>query len=147
MKNVIITGATAPKVEKPRKDGKVSREHLTLSVEDAANPFRTVKRTIFQQHSLDGKTASWKVSPDRIADLISKKQPIPGEIVTRNVKRFPVLDASGNQMKDGKGNSVYGSQYTALILEGESVERIFKAAGHELEAEAAPAAQPAQLQA
>lgn len=141
MKKVILTGATAPIAEKKRIDNKVSREHLTITANEAidngdgglvANPFREVKRTLFQRHNADGSSAAWRQTPAQIDGLIKGGLAIPGSIETRDVEAYPVLGADGKQNKTKDGKPVFANSFTALVFEGESVEKVFAAAGKKL---------------
>lgn len=138
---LIITNVIAAKKEKNRVDGKISREYCGITFSEAisdgkgglyANPFRTGFRNIFQNHSADGKSARWKVTPAQLELLKDKSLAIPGEIITKKVEKFPVLGADGKQNKDKQGNLVFADKYTAVVLEGESVEQVFSAAGHRI---------------
>ena len=158
-KMLIITDVLKAKTEKERIDGKASRQYAGTTFAEAiegsdgklyANPFRTGYRNIFQNHTPDGKDVRWKVSPDQLNALKQGNLAIPGEIVTKKVKEFPVLGPDGKQNKAKDGTPVTGNRYTAVVLAGESVERVFAAAGHEIvgDIESAPATAPAlQLEA
>ena len=146
MKKVIITGATAPKKEKARIDGKVSREFMTVTFAEAidngkgglvANPFRTCSRNIWQNHSADGTKALWKQTPAQLQELINAKLAIPGSITTNSVTSYPVLGVDRKQNKDKAGNLIFAERYTAVVLGGEDTKRIFEAAGHDIVSEVA----------
>ena len=138
---LIITEVLDSKAEKSRIDKKVSRQYIGTRFAQAIqgangslhpNPFRSGFRNIFQQHVGDGMTeARWKVTPDQLKALKKGQLAIPGEIVTKKVKEFPVL-VNGVQSKDRNGAPVTASQYSAVVLEGENIDSIFKAAGHEI---------------
>lgn len=137
MNKLIITSVGETRPEKARIDGKVSRQFMTVqfaeALEDGSpNPFRKTSRNIFQQHSSDGKSAQWRQTPEELRSLMKNKSLIPGEIATEAVESFPVLGANGEPSRDKNGKAVYADRYTAVVLAGESKERIFAAAGHKL---------------
>lgn len=137
---LIITNVTSVSQEKVRSDNKASRLFVGATFSEAvgtegkyyANPFRTSYRNIFQKHSADGMTATWKITPDQLGALKAGQLAIPGEIVTKKVESYAVLDAKGNQQKTKEGQPVFADKYTAVVLGGEDVNQIFKAAGHEI---------------
>lgn len=141
-KVVLITGVTAPIAEKARKDGKASRLFVTATFTEALqrkdgsfypNPFTSTKRNIWQRHAADGKSAAWgATSPDALKELMNASNPIPGEIVSRKVAQFPVLGADGKQNKTLKGELVFGSSYTTVVLGNEDIKKVFSQAGHEI---------------
>lgn len=145
---VILIDMTKPQSEKVRSDNKKSRLFMTLTYAEAllnkatgeyyANPLRTVKRNYFQQHNADGTQTSWKADPKALQKLIDNASAIPGQIVTRTVKEFPVVGANGEQQKRNDGSLVYADKYTTVVLGGETEEQVFRAANHEIIAAKAP---------
>lgn len=143
-KMLLVTNVTEAKSEKERIDGKASCLFVGVTFAEVLqspngkiyeNPFKSGFRNIFQRHSADGQSAKWKVTPEQLNTLKNEKLAIPGEIVTRTVERFPVLGVDGKQSKTKNGELVFADKYTAVVLEGESIEAIFKAAGHKIVAE------------
>lgn len=126
MKNVLVLLAiSAISTEKERKDGKVSRQFYIAEFQDPNNPFsETRKRTIFQQHNADGTKASWRAgNPDQVKKFLGKE--IPGEIVSENVPEYDIVI---------NGESRKANKYTTVVFSHETVESVFKAAGHALDA-------------
>ncbi len=145
---LIITNVIPAKLEKERSDKKASRMYVGTTFAQAlegpdgkayANPFRTGFRNIFQRHSADGKSASYKVTPDQLNALKDGKLAIPGEIITKSVEQFPVLGADGKQNKTKDGQLVFASKYSAVVLEDEDVKAVFLAAGHKITGDAVEA--------
>jgi len=105
------------KTEKSRSDNKVSRQYYTLYVADAANPFTgTGQRTIFQNHSQDGKTAFWKGADFNQAKALVGTQ-IEGDVTRLEVEPYDI-------------NGRMASSFTCVVLKGESAEAIASQAGH-----------------
>lgn len=155
-KMLIITEVLGAKQEKARIDGKASRSFVGATFSEAIqgadgryypNPFRNSYRNIFQKHSTDGKTATWKVTPEQLNALKAGQLAIPGEVVTKKVKSFSVLDATGAQQKRKDGSLVFADRYTAVVLNGEDTATIFKASGHEIvgDVESSSSTAPASL--
>lgn len=139
-KNVIVTDVTEVKTEKERSDKKARRQYVTVTFAEAIkgndgrlypNPFRRASRNISQRHSADGKTVAWRETPDQLNFLKKTGNPIPGEIITKKVKEFPVM-VGDKQQTDKDGNLVFGKQYTSLVLASEDVTSVFRAAQHEI---------------
>lgn len=119
MSKLNVTRISELKTEKARSDKKVSRQFYTIYVADVANPFTSVaQRTLFQNHSQDGKTAFWKGADYNQAKALIGKE-IEGEITRLEVKPYDI---------DGR----MASSYTCVVLKGEDAATIAKAAGHEL---------------
>lgn len=120
MKNTLILLAMSEILtEKVRKDNKVSRQYYTAEFQDQENPFApTAKRTIFQAHSADGTTSFWKGGdPSQIKKFLQK--PVPAEIVSRQVAPYQIGENTA-------------TKYTTVVFGHETVESVFKSAGHDL---------------
>lgn len=109
-----------------------TRQYYKLEAQEQNNPFGgTGKRNIFQQFT--AKSAPDKVNndinpawvnvatPDQIKAMIASKTPFPGEIATREVEPYTI-----------PGSDRILSTYTAIVFSRESVETVFKRAGHAL---------------
>jgi len=120
MKKLILVSMSEVKTEKTRTDGKVSRKYYTARFADASNPFaKGVQRNVFQAHSADGKTASWKGgNPDQVRSFIGKE--IPGQMVNCTVEPYTI----------GENKNI--TSYTTALLDGENIVAILKQAGHKL---------------
>lgn len=140
-KLILITAVTAPKAEKARVDGKVSRLFVTVTSAEALqnadgtyypNPFTNASRNIWQKHSADGKTAAWgSTSPSALESLMKNQNAIPGEIVSEQVEKFPVIDGlTGKQRTTKTGELVFADRYTTVIFGNEDIARVFKNANH-----------------
>lgn len=109
------------KTEKERTDGKVSRQYYTATFSNPSNPFsKTVSRVFWQQHNVEGTEATWKAGdPKEVKQFIGKT--IPGQIVSSKVEAYDITDTLGTTRE--------ANTYTAVVLEGELPETVFKAAG------------------
>ena len=118
-KVLVLLAISALSTEKTRKDGKVSRQYYTAEFQDPNNPFAsTVKRVIWQQHNIDGTEAIWKGgNPEQISKFIGKQ--VPAEIVSRQVPAYTVGENTA-------------TKYTTVVFGHETIESVFKSAGHEL---------------
>lgn len=122
MNNLLLVSVSPVKTETSnRKDGKVSRQYYVASFANPNNPFgKVVSRTFWQQHSADGKEATWKTAnPELVKTFIGKL--IPGQIVSSQVEEYDITDSLGHTRA--------ASTYTAVVLEGETAQSVFKAAG------------------
>jgi hypothetical protein len=130
MNQLKLVSISEVKTEKARVDEKVSRQYYTATFSNPANPFgRTVSRTFWQQHNADGTQATWKgANPSEVKQFIGKL--IPGRIVSSKVEAYDITDSLGNIRE--------ASTYTAVVLDGETPEAVFKASGKVI-VEAAPA--------
>jgi len=119
-KLLILVSMSEVKTEKTRTDGKISRQFYTAYFADANNPFaKGVQRNVFQAHSADGKTASWKGgNPSQVKTFVGKE--IPGQIVNCIVKPYTI----------GENKNI--TSYTTALLDGENLVSILKQSGHEL---------------
>lgn len=142
-KTLTLIAMGAILTEKVRTDGKVSRQYYTAEFGDQSNPFgQSVKRVIWQQHSADGKTASWRAGNPAQVKLFIGKQ-VPAEIVCLQV---PAYDVQG-----GDGVVRQATKYTTVVFAHETVNSVFKSAGHPLEENTVinttvPAVQVSELQ-
>jgi hypothetical protein len=120
------------KTEKERVDNKVSRQYYTATFINPENPFsKTVSRVFWQQHNVEGTEATWKTAnPELVKRFIGKL--IPGRIVSSVVEEYDIVNP-------GTGEVRTASTYTAVVLEGETAQAVFKAAGKTI-VEAAPSA-------
>jgi hypothetical protein len=156
---ILLTAISAPRAEKARTDGKASRQFITVTAAEALqdaqgnyypNPFTAASRNVWQKHSADGKSAAWgSTSPEALGMLKSNNNAIPGEIVSKKVKQFPVIDAvTGKQRTTKEGKLVFADSYTTVLFGNEDVVRVFKAANHEIveERSSAPATKVAAEQ-
>ena len=104
-------------------DGKLNqtsdgRGYCMAHFRDPNNPFAVLRtRVLQQQFDANGKPVWKSATPAQLKAWIGKS--IPGDFVTRTVEEYTV-----------NGNSA--TTYTAVVLKGESISSIFKAAGHEL---------------
>ena len=121
MNNLQLVSISPVKTEKSRIDNKVSRQYYTASFANPANPFgKVVSRTFWQQHNADGTEATWKTAnPELVKTFVGKL--IPGQIVSSVVEEYDITDSLGNIRA--------ASTYTAVVLEGENAQSVFKAAG------------------
>jgi hypothetical protein len=124
MSNLKLNAISPVKTEKEgsaRSDGKVNRQYYVATFSNPANPFgKTVSRTFWQQHSADGTTAEWKgADPVQVRPFLGKL--IPGNIVAKTVEDYPIIGLGGEER--------YATSYTAVVLDGETVESVFKASG------------------
>lgn len=117
--SLTLVSISEVKTEKERVDSKKSRDYYTAEFRDVSNPFApTVKRNFFQAHDESGANTMWKgADPKSVAGFIGKQ--IPGQIVRATVLPYQIGDRTVDS-------------YTTAILSHENVERVFKAAGHEL---------------
>jgi hypothetical protein len=122
--NKILTllAISALLTEKTRKDNKVSRQYYTAEFQDPNNPFApTIKRVIWQQHNVDGTLAIWKGgNPEQISKFVGKQ--VPAEIVSRQVPAYLVGENTA-------------TKYTTVVFAHETIESVFKSAGHDLSVE------------
>jgi hypothetical protein len=90
-----------------------------LELEDRSNPFlvRRATKSIFQQKDNDGKYRWRGATPKEFSKLVG--QPIPGSFETRGVEGYMI-----------NGNLCH--TYTSFVTPNETVETVFKAAGHVL---------------
>lgn len=121
MSHLKLVSISEVKTEKGRIDGKVSRQYYTAMFSNPSNPFaKTVSRTFWQQHNADGTSAEWRgANPSEVKTFIGKL--IPGQIVSSQVEAY---DITGNDGAIREANS-----YTTVVLDGENVVSVFKAAG------------------
>jgi len=116
------------KTEKARKDGKKSRQYYTAMFQELGNPFApAVQRNFFQSHNSDGTECIWKgANPEDVKSFLNKA--VPGSIVSRQVPDYEIAQA------DGTTRTV--NRYTTVVLGHETVESVFRAQGHALDAPA-----------
>jgi hypothetical protein len=116
------------KTEKARKDGKKSRQYYTAMFQELGNPFApAVQRNFFQSHNSDGTECMWKgAKPEDVIPFVNKA--VPGSIVSRQVPDYEIAQA------DGTSRTV--NRYTTVVLGHETVESVFRAQGHALDAPA-----------
>lgn len=131
MSNLKLNAISPVKTEKEgsvRTDGKINRQYYTATFSNPANPFgKTVSRTFWQQHSADGTTAEWKGGdPVQVRAFLGKL--IPGSIVAKTVEPYEIIGLGGEVR--------YATTYTAVVLDGETVESVFKAQGKVIVTEA-----------
>lgn len=90
-----------------------------LELEDRSNPFQVRKavKSVFQQKDAEGKFRWRGATPKEFKQLQGKT--IPGSFVTRQVPGYMI-----------NGNLCY--TYTAFVAPNESVEAVFRAAGHDV---------------
>ena len=90
-----------------------------LELEDRSNPFQVRKavKSVFQQKDAEGKFRWRGATPKEFKKL--EGQTIPGTFVTREVQGYMI-----------NGNLCH--TYTSFVAPNESVEAVFKAAGHVL---------------
>ena len=100
------------------KDG---RKYYIAIFQDPSNPFGVERYRVISQQSDSAGNAVWRSgNPALIKQFVGKL--IPGDLVTKDVEEYIVGD-----------NTV--SQYTCVVLKGESIETIFRQQGHELGSE------------
>jgi hypothetical protein len=121
MNTLKLSSVTAPKTEKSRVDGKVSRQYFTATFTNPANPFaKGVSRVFWQQHNADGTEATWKgANPKDVAAFVGKE--IPGYIAARQVEAYDITSIDGSIRE--------ANSYTAVVLDGELETAVFKASG------------------
>ena len=90
-----------------------------LELEDDSNPFqkRRAVKSVFQQKDAEGKFRWRGATPKEFLKL--KGQTIPGTFVTREVPGYMI-----------NGNLCH--TYTSFVAPNETVEAVFRAAGHEV---------------
>ena len=94
------------------------RGYCMATFSDPSNPFAVTRsRVLQQQMDADGNPQWRTATPAQLKSWIGKQ--IPGEFVTRTVEPYTV-------------NGRDCTTYTAVVLKGESIETIFRSAGHEL---------------
>lgn len=122
MSHLQLVSISEVKTEKSRIDNKVSRQYYTATFANPANPFgKTVSRTFWQQHNIEGTEATWKTAnPSLVKTFIGKL--VPGTIVSSKVEEYDIVN-------QGTGEVRTASTYTAVVLEGETAYSVFKAAG------------------
>ena len=122
MSHLQLVSISEVKTEKVRIDNKVSRQYYTATFANPANPFgKTVSRTFWQQHNIEGTEATWKTAnPSLVKTFIGKL--VPGTIVSSKVEEYDIVN-------QGTGEVRTASTYTAVVLEGETAYSVFKAAG------------------
>jgi hypothetical protein len=122
MSHLQLVSISEVKTEKSRIDNKVSRQYYTATFANPANPFgKTVSRTFWQQHNIEGTETTWKTAnPALVKTFIGKL--IPGTIVSSPVEEYDIVN-------QGTGEVRTASTYTAIVLEGENAYSVFKAAG------------------
>lgn len=122
MSTLKLVSISEVKTEKPRIDEKVSREYYTAEFNNPANPFgKSVKRTFWQQHNADGTIAEWRgANPKDVAKFIGKE--IPGRIVAGTVEPYAIVNPLTGEEREA-------TTYTAVVLNGETPEAVFKASG------------------
>lgn len=122
MSHLKLISISPVKTEKERKDGKVSRQYYTASFTNPNNPFsKVVSRTFWQQHNADGTEATWKTAnPELVKSFIGKL--IPGSIVSSKVEEYDIVNENTGEVRTA-------STYTAVVLEGETAQSVFKASG------------------
>jgi len=109
-------------------DGKLNqtsdgRGYCMATFSDPSNPFAVTRSRVLQQQMDNDGNPQWRTAtPAQLKSWIGKQ--IPGEFVTRTVETYSVNGRDCNT-------------YTAVVLKGESVETIFRSAGHELVNESA----------
>lgn len=102
-------------------DGKLNqtsdgRGYCMAYFSDPHNPFAVMRSRVIQQQMDANGNATWRsASPAQLKAWVGKE--IPGEFITRTVEPY---DVGGNT----------ATTYTAVVLKGESISSIFKAAGH-----------------
>lgn len=118
-----ITNVSDVKKQKARKDNKISLEYITVKVVDDSNllAIHETTRNFTQEHSNDGKSASWgafNVAGSK--GLIGKK--MPGTIYKETVLPYEVIGS------DGTKRNV--DTFTTYILSSEDKKQVFKQLGH-----------------
>src|SRR5688572_3434199 len=109
------------KTEKVRIDNKVSRQYYTAKFQNPANPFaKAVSRTFWQQHNADGTKAVWNGADPTVTKSFINKE-IPASIVSRTVEPYEIEGADGTPRE--------ATTYTAVVMDGETPEAVFKANG------------------
>lgn len=128
MSTLKLLSVSEVKTEKSRKDGKKSRQYYTAMFQELGNPFApAVQRNFFQAHNADGTECIWKgANPSDVASFVGKA--VPGSIVSRQVPDYEISQA------DGTSRTV--NRYTTVVLGHETVESVFRAQGHALDAPA-----------
>ena len=127
MKKLILTGISAVKTEKARKDGKAQRQYFTAYFANPENPLSDLaQRNFFQAHSADGKVAFWKngMTPELISSFVGKQ--LSGEIVRAEVEGYMIGDRQA-------------TSYTCVVLQNELLASIVGQAGHTLKGTVATA--------
>lgn len=121
MSTLKLVAVSESKTEKVRTDGKVSREYYTAEFNNPANPFgKSVRRTFWQQHNNDGTVAEWRgANPKDVSRFIGKE--IPGRIVSGTTEAYEIISYGGEVRE--------ATTYTAVVLDGETPEAVFKASG------------------
>jgi len=98
MKNLTVIAVSETKTEKPRSDGKLQREFVSVQFADKSNPFdvRTYTRNIFQRQLADG-TNSWGATSPAILKSLTGKQIEGCEIATELTHPYAIEDRTVNK--------------------------------------------------
>jgi len=121
MSQLKLVSISEVKTEKARSDEKVSRQYYSATFSNPLNPFsRNIKRVFWQQHNADGTLAEWKgADPKDVKAFIGKN--IPGAIVSSQVEEYEI-STPGFEPR-------MANTYTTVVLDGETPQAVFKAAG------------------
>lgn len=121
LKLVSVSEVKTEKEGSSRSDGKVNRQYYTAEFNNPANPFgKSVRRTFWQQHNADGTLAEWRgANPKDVSKFIGKE--IPGRIVSGTTEAYEIISYGGEVRE--------ATTYTAVVLDGETPEAVFKASG------------------
>jgi len=134
---LIVDNVSAIKTETIRKDGKPSRQYLTVIVKDADNLMdegAVGTKNIFQTHTAvtnptTGEVtweAKWKFNPSNIIPGAETK----GAIVSMGTKPYFIENENGKDMQDGKtGTIVHSYKVVALPSEMDSLKKMINLLG------------------
>jgi hypothetical protein len=124
-----VHSVSTVKTEKSRKDGKKSREYVTVNVADS-NPFsrfgtKLFPVNIFQSTTRKGENTWGAVNPLALKAFEGKE--IPGDIQTIEVEPYSI--GEGEQAR-------IATHYSCAVLAGYTAEQIAKNNGMKLKGEA-----------
>ena len=99
MSHLQLVSISEVKTEKVRIDNKVSRQYYTATFANPANPFgKTVSRTFWQQHNIEGTETTWKTAnPALVKTFIGKL--IPGTIVSSPVEEYDIVNQGTGEVR------------------------------------------------
>lgn len=104
-----VMDSTGIQTEKARKDGRQSREFVTLQLADLSNPLDPTTRTfnLFQASRQD-KSGKWTNSWGNVAPLNLKGQTVKGAFVTKSALRGEIKPYDFNGMQISRTLVVLG---------------------------------------
>lgn len=140
MSKLKVHSVSAVKTEKERKDGKKSRDFITVNLADASNPFsvKLYTRNIFQRQLKDGSNSWGAMNPLAVKALEGTL--IDGKVATANVEPYIIKGETPD-----KDRTV--SLYTTVLFAGETIESVARQQGHKMAAAALTPAIEEEIQA